>query len=125
MERLRILDGHSSHVSFEFLKYCENKKCLRSHSIHLLQALDVGLFAPLQRYYSEAVVDFVRLTNHAIYKRNFFPIIRACGMVPYNPGTVITKLQHERARSNDDQYGAKAMLFNKSKTPLDLRQQVP
>lgn len=50
------MDGHASHITWEFFDYCLNHKivsfCLPPHSIHLLQPLDVGLFGPLQHYYS-------------------------------------------------------------------------
>ena len=54
--RLLIIDGHSSHISWEFLDYCLTHDiilfCLFPHSTHLLQPLDVGLFSLLQRNYS-------------------------------------------------------------------------
>jgi len=43
-----ILDGHTSHVSLSFIKYCE-QYCiiplyLPPHSTHILQPLDIGTF---------------------------------------------------------------------------------
>jgi len=42
--RLLVLDGHSSHVSLDFVQYCEDTKiiplCL-PHSTHILQPLDL------------------------------------------------------------------------------------
>jgi hypothetical protein len=53
--RLLILDGHESHNSTEFNKYCKDNKivtlCMPPHSSHLLQPLDVGCFAPLKKAY--------------------------------------------------------------------------
>ena len=49
--RLLLLDGHRSHYNLPFCEYAwDNKIILMSYpgnSIHLLQPLDVGLFAPL------------------------------------------------------------------------------
>ncbi|OBS16448.1 hypothetical protein FPOA_27434 [Fusarium poae] len=44
--RLLILDGHESHHSANFERYCEENKiitlCMPAHASHLLQPLDVG-----------------------------------------------------------------------------------
>lgn len=57
--RLLILDGHSSHVSYEFVKYARDHNievlCLPPHSTAFLQPLDVGVFSPLGHYWSEVV----------------------------------------------------------------------
>ena len=49
--RLLLLDGHHSHYNLPFCEYAwDNKMILMSYpgnSIHLLQPLDAGLFAPL------------------------------------------------------------------------------
>ncbi|KAL2887327.1 hypothetical protein HOO65_050448 [Ceratocystis lukuohia] len=49
--RLPILDGHESHHSVEFEKYCEDNHiitlCMPLHSSHL----DVGCFGPLKKAY--------------------------------------------------------------------------
>lgn len=48
---LLLLDGHTSHVNWEFFDLCLHKRifpfCLPAHSTHLLQPLNVGLFAAL------------------------------------------------------------------------------
>jgi hypothetical protein len=47
-----ILDGHSSHITLDFLIHCREHKimllCLIPHTSHLCQPLDVGLFGPLK-----------------------------------------------------------------------------
>ncbi|OBS17615.1 hypothetical protein FPOA_11933 [Fusarium poae] len=46
--RLLILDGHESHHSADFERYCQDNKiitlCMPPHASHLLQPLDVGCF---------------------------------------------------------------------------------
>ena len=46
--RLLIVDGYDSHLTFQFLRYCELHKVivlqLSSHSIHFLQPLNVVIF---------------------------------------------------------------------------------
>jgi len=50
--RLLLCDGHDSHVSAQFVRYCLNNKIvlflLLPHSSHILQPLDVGVFGPLK-----------------------------------------------------------------------------
>ena len=63
---LLIIDGHDSHNTLEFIKYCDevNLKpyCLPPHDTHLLQPLDIDLFAPLQKAYWKAVDRAVRFS---------------------------------------------------------------
>lgn len=60
--RLLILDGHKSHVSIQFVKYCEAHKiiplCLPPHSTHMLQPLDIGVFGPLANAYKKRIYDY-------------------------------------------------------------------
>jgi len=62
--RLLNLDGHGSHLIFQFVQFCPDHgillQCLPSHSTHLLQPLDVGLFAPYHHYYGCEVDDYQR-----------------------------------------------------------------
>jgi hypothetical protein len=55
--RLLIVDGHGSHLTREFIDYCDSKKILLAvfppHSTHTLQPLDVVVFSPLSNYYSQ------------------------------------------------------------------------
>ena len=80
--RLLILDGHTSHFKREFFDYCLNGKilplCLPAHSTHLLQPLDVGLFGPLQRHYSNGLDSFIRKGNAGMNKGEFLPLVIAC-----------------------------------------------
>jgi hypothetical protein len=54
--RLLLLDGHGSHLTMDFINYCNDNKILLAvfppHSTHTLQPLDVGLFKPLSTAYS-------------------------------------------------------------------------
>ena len=49
--RLLLIDGHSSHLSYEFvsstLQHHIQLLCFPSHTNHLLQPLDMGIFSPL------------------------------------------------------------------------------
>ena len=45
---LLVLDGHGSHITIDVIKYAQSKEihllCLPSHTSHILQLLDVGVF---------------------------------------------------------------------------------
>ncbi|KAJ3484616.1 hypothetical protein NLI96_g5517 [Meripilus lineatus] len=49
--RLLILDGHNSHTTYRFCNFASNHRiliiCLPSHTTHVLQPNDVGVFGPL------------------------------------------------------------------------------
>jgi len=106
---LLILDGHRSHLSLKFIQYSIDNNiqllCFPAHAIHLLQPLDIGLFAPLKKYYSKAVDDYIRNTHTGILKRTFWRFysaacqqaytkeniafaFRATGICSFNPDAV-------------------------------------
>ena len=45
---LLVLDGHGSHITIDVIEYARENKihmlCLPSHTSHVLQPLDVGVF---------------------------------------------------------------------------------
>ncbi|KAF2125905.1 DDE-domain-containing protein [Dothidotthia symphoricarpi CBS 119687] len=65
--RILFIDNHGSHVTAKFLRYCLDHQIVLiafpPHCTHFFQPLDVGLFSPLQRYYSTAISDAVRWGN--------------------------------------------------------------
>ncbi|KNG52878.1 pogo transposable [Stemphylium lycopersici] len=78
--RLLILDGHGSHLTREFIEYCDSKKILLAvyppHSTHTLQPLDVVMFSPLAKAYSQELDRHLHRSQGliAVKKRDFFPI---------------------------------------------------
>ena len=81
--RLLILDGHGSHVTPDFLEFCEAKRIMvivyPPHSTHSLQPLDVVLFGPLSNHYTEELTQHLqrsqglsRITKQDFY-RHFWP----------------------------------------------------
>ena len=77
--RLVILDGHDSHVTIEFIEYAIQARikvyCLLPHTTHRPQPLDVGLFSPLQKYYSKQVNKLTRFGQITVNKGNFLPML--------------------------------------------------
>jgi hypothetical protein len=111
--RMLVLDGHESHVNAKFTQYCKENNiiplCLPPYSSHYTQPLDVGLFGPLKRAYSDQISSLIRLRITHITKNDFFPAFktafqgvfteqnvkggfRGSGLVPWNPDAVISKL---------------------------------
>ena len=111
--RLLIVDGHESHNSHEFHKYCLEEKiivlCMPAHSSHLLQPLDVGCFSPLKRAYGDEISGLTRYGTKQIKKEAFLPAFKAAfekaitkdnicasfrgaGLVPHDPEAVLSKL---------------------------------
>lgn len=108
-----VLDGHESHELAAFQDYCKLYNIitlgLPPHSSHLTQPLDVGCFSPLKRAYGRQLEDFIRAHITHITKVEFFMAFKAAyiqaitvqnaqggfrgaGLVPFNPQTVISKL---------------------------------
>jgi hypothetical protein len=54
--RLLLLDGHGSHITADFIDFCDANSILLAifppHSTHSLQPLDVVLFSPFSRNYT-------------------------------------------------------------------------
>ena len=111
--RLLILDGHESHHSTEFELYCQNHNiitlCMPPHSSHLLQPLDVGCFGPLKQLYGSQIEHLMRAHITHVSKLEFLCAFReaffasitdknvqggfaGAGLVPYDPGRVLSKL---------------------------------
>ena len=112
--RLLILDGHGSHATPEFDRFCLDHAiitlCMPPHSSHLLQPLDVGCFSPLKRAYGYQVETCIQLGRNHIDKLDFLEAFKptrtaalsssnicggfaAAGLVPYNPERVLSRLQ--------------------------------
>jgi len=76
--RLLILDGHKSHVTAEFDRYCTEYDiiilCMPPYSSHLLQLLDVACFAVLKRSYGTAVQEQIRLSINYVDKDDFLQL---------------------------------------------------
>ena len=64
-----LCDDHDNHISAKFVAHCiDNNICLfllLSHSSHLLQSLDVGVFSPLK---TAVMADLDRLIRVRIMR---------------------------------------------------------
>jgi len=60
---LLIMDGHGSHISIELIELARSKDiyllCLPSHTTHVLQPLDVGVFKSFKSNFSKACSKYL------------------------------------------------------------------
>ncbi|KKA21666.1 hypothetical protein T310_4295 [Rasamsonia emersonii CBS 393.64] len=111
--RLLVLDGHGSHLTPQFDELCAQNNiipiCMPAHSSHLLQPLDVSVFAPLKYGYGNLVQQQMQHGFNHIAKLDFLEAYPAAcaeafkahtvqngfiatGIHPFNPDRVIQKL---------------------------------
>jgi hypothetical protein len=78
--QLLFLNGHGSHLTMNFIEYCNQNWILLMvyppHSNHTLQPLDVAMFKPLSSAYSGQVVAFMERCQGlpSMSKREFYPM---------------------------------------------------
>lgn len=109
--RILCIDGHASHLTTQAIQYCVSRKiillCLPAHTTHLLQPLDVGVFAPLATAYKNHVHRVTRLgASYSIDKVDFLelyqqarhdaitPVIiqkawQKAGLLPFHPELIL------------------------------------
>ena len=111
---LLIQNGHTSHISIELIELARANDvcilCLPSHTTHLLQPLDVGVFKSFKTHFSKACVSYLSkhpgrvITNDMIaslvstaYPNAFTPNnimsgFRKTGIFPLNLGVIDDKM---------------------------------
>jgi hypothetical protein len=77
--RLLIMDGHGSHITRDFINYCDQNRILiyilPPHSTHRLQPLDVVIFKPLSQAYTHELTEYLHSSHGSagLRKREFLP----------------------------------------------------
>jgi hypothetical protein len=122
--RLLLLDGHGSHVTMDFINYCNDNKILLAvfppHATHRLQHLDVGMFKPLSSAYSTELARYLQASQGLldISKGGFFPLFwrawnstfkplatkrsfEATGIHPPNPEVILRRFRKEASDSDE------------------------
>jgi DDE superfamily endonuclease len=111
--RLLIADGHGSHIRADFIAYCMENNIdlliMPPHCSHLLQPLDVGVFAAFKRAHAnetditsrlssqriprpEWVQMFIRARSKAVNVDNILSGWRGAGLIPSDPQKVLNRL---------------------------------
>ncbi|EIW54948.1 DDE-domain-containing protein, partial [Trametes versicolor FP-101664 SS1] len=110
--RLLLVDGHSSHYTFEFLDYARKNNihilCYPSHSTHVYQGLDVVIFSVLKQHWKRAR-DTLERRGEKVTKATFLSVyggahvaaltpenikaaFRKTGVEPFNPDVITADL---------------------------------
>jgi hypothetical protein len=93
--RLLIVDGHGSHLTMDFIEYCDQNKILLAvyppHSTYTLQPLDVVTFKPLATAYSNEVAAFMERSQDltSMSKRGFFPLFYRAWQATFKETTIL------------------------------------
>jgi hypothetical protein len=130
--RLLIADGHGSHITQDFINFCEGHRILLAilppHSTQTLQPLDVALFAPLAVAYTKELSlhlqrsqgllpvkkgDFFELFwtawSTAFTKETILSFFRATGINPLNADVVLQKFNHHHSNSSSRESSESAL----------------
>ena len=112
--RLLVVDGHGSHITAPFIRFCMDHDILvlllPPRSSHLMQPLDVGIFSPLKRRMSEELDKILRYGYSNIKKfewANCYHVARpsaiepfnicsawsGAGLIPFNPRKIIQRIK--------------------------------
>jgi hypothetical protein len=125
-KRLLIVDGHSSHVNRRFIDFCGDHGIVLlifpPHTTHRLQPLDVSVFAPLGRAYTNSLNAYIARTSgfSRVTKRLFWSLFwpawekgvsldniksgfEKTGIFPFNPARVIATIKWEPLQQPDTQ----------------------
>lgn len=140
--RLLVLDGHRSHLTMDFISYCDQNKILLAvlppHSTHTLQPLDVCMFKPLSTAYSDEVSDFMDRSQGLVSmsKRDFLPLFyqawrasfkettikkafEATGLSPFNPEVILQRFDDNLILLSDSESSVlSASNWRKTERPL-------
>jgi hypothetical protein len=97
--RLLLVDGHSSHVNLKFLDWADRNRIiivvLPPHSTHRLQPLDVGLFSPLAKAYSQELDTIIHQSfgMTSMTKRLFWCAFRRAWLKSFTPANIISAFE--------------------------------
>jgi hypothetical protein len=143
-KRLLICDGHDSHISAEFVRYCIDNDILIlllvPHSSHLTQPLDVGVFGPLKRAMSaqldpifrtgishlqkvEWMEAYVKARHIAITTSNILGGWRGAGLFPTNKQHILRQLADKHTTPSPSLQLAKPTPFLNNNSPADVLDQ--
>jgi hypothetical protein len=97
--RLLIVDGHGSHVTMDFIKFCDANKILLAifppHATHTLQPLDVVLFGPLSASYSKELTTYLHNSQGLLGMRkgDFFTLFWAAWMDSFTESRILKSFE--------------------------------
>ena len=91
---LLIYDGHGSHEQLELINLAQEHNiilfCLPPHTTHKLQPLDVGVFSPFQRAWSERCDEIVEDAGGEMPREDFVKEYMDVRSKTFKPTTIVT-----------------------------------
>jgi hypothetical protein len=138
--RLLIVDGHGSHLTMDFIDYCDRNRILLAiyppHATHTLQPLDVSVFKPLSTAYTNELASFMQGSQgllsitmrdfHRLFQRAWSNTMRsqlilsafeATGISPLNPQRILDRFDRstpsDRNTPDSDSSGLSASNWRK------------
>ena len=98
--RLLLFDGHSSHMTREFLEFCDLHKIvpfrLPPHTTHLLQPLDVVVFQPYKHWHADAISNATRTRCRDFNKVAFLAALQSIREKTFKKSTIISAFRNTR-----------------------------
>jgi hypothetical protein len=139
--RLLILDGHESHLTMDFIEYCDQNKILLavypSYPTHTLQPLDVAIFKPLSTAYSNEISAFIERSQGltSMSKGDFFRLFyrawktsfketmilkafEATALSPFHPEVILKRFNTSPSSSDSESSALSASDWRKIERPL-------
>ena len=90
--RLLFCDRFGSHMTMQFLKFCEQVNILPfflpAHTSHILQPLDVGVFSVYKQYHAKAVEEATMTGCQKFTKDEFLHAIASIRQKTFQPSTI-------------------------------------
>lgn len=92
---LLIVDGHSTHMSLEAAEYCRANNiilyCLLPNATHILQACDIGFFAPKKSVWKANVKEWqLQNIGDTLTKRQFLAVLKKKHGIKWQPRECIS-----------------------------------
>ena len=133
--RVLVYDDHGSHITGQFLEHCNQNNIhillLPPHTSHLLQPLDVDIFAPLKKTMTNQLDRIIRSQIHKIQKHEFIKCYynarnialtkhniesawRGAGLLPFCPSKVCRTVSNEPICTSPT-----SPILKQSSTPFD------
>ena len=95
---LVIENGHCSRISMEVIKLAQQNQihllCLLSHTSHILQPLDVGVFKSLKSHFNKACRDFFYHPRHVIRSEDFSGLLAEAWPKAVTPVNIMKGFKH-------------------------------
>ncbi len=91
--RLLILDRHATHTSVEFMYTAWKNRVqilyLLTHTSHITQPLNVGIFSPLKNYFHQEIRSFASFSATApIQKQRFLRCYYTASLKAFDPRNI-------------------------------------